>query len=152
MRKKQDLLLELMFYSNEQHKRQQNLSSVLLNLKDKQVPEIMQYMQAIKEVETKNYWSNFYGLPFLLEEESIIWNNLRTEGIINKKATWLEIITNQRILQYSFQKHAANHVALDVLEDAVVIIKEEYHNQTVLEVMVVLSIILRVREVVDRRE
>ena len=54
MRKKQDLLLELMFYSNEQHKRQQNLSSVLLNLKDKQVPEIMQYMQAIKEVETKN--------------------------------------------------------------------------------------------------
>jgi hypothetical protein len=120
MRKKQDLLLELMFYSNEQHKRQQNLSSVLLNLKDKQVPEIMQYMQAIKKVETKNYWSNFYGLPFLLEEESIIWNNLTTEGIINKKATWLEIITNQRILQYSFQKHAANHVALDVLEDAVV--------------------------------
>ena len=102
MRKKQDLLLELMFYSNEQHKRQQNLSSVLLNLKDKQVPEIMQYMQAIKEVETKNYWSNFYGLPFLLVEESTIWNNLRTEGIINKKATWLEIITNQRILQYSF--------------------------------------------------
>ena len=102
MRKKQDLLLELMFYSKEQHKRQQNLSSVFLNLKDKQVPEIMQYMQAIKEVETKNYWSNFYGLPFLLEEESTIWNNLRTEGIINKKATWLEIITNQRILQYSF--------------------------------------------------
>src|SRR5918994_1626458 len=73
MRKKQDLVLELLFYSNQQQKQQQNLSSITLNVEDKEVPEIKQYIQGIKEVEDKNYWSNIYGLPFLLEGESIIW-------------------------------------------------------------------------------
>ena len=121
-RKKQDLLLEVKFYDNEQRqKQQQDLSSVLLNVEDKQVQEIMQYIQGIKDlVNMKNYWSQVYGLPFLLEGESIIWSNLQTEGTINKRATWLEVITNHRILQYSFQEHAPNYVTLSALEDVVV--------------------------------
>jgi hypothetical protein len=55
MRKKQDLLLELLFNSDQQRKQQQNLSSIMLNVEDKEVPEIMQYMQGIKEIEAKNY-------------------------------------------------------------------------------------------------
>jgi hypothetical protein len=55
MRKKQDLLLELLFYSDQLRKQQQNLSSVMLNIEDKEDPEIMQYMQEIKEIEAKNY-------------------------------------------------------------------------------------------------
>jgi hypothetical protein len=120
MRKKQDLVLELLFYSNQQQKQQQNLSSITLNVEDKQIPEIKQHIQGIKEVEDKNYWSNIYGLPFLLEGESIIWSNLRTEGTIKKRATWLEVVTNYRILQYSVQQHAANYVSLPALEDIVV--------------------------------
>jgi hypothetical protein len=120
MRKKQDLLLELSFYSNQQQKQQQNLSSILLNVEDKEAPVIMQYMQGIKELEAKTYWSNVYGLPFLLEGESLIWSDLQTEGMINKRAIWLDVVTNYRIFQYSMKKHGANYVALGALEDVVV--------------------------------
>jgi hypothetical protein len=130
MRKKQDLVLELLFYSNQQQKQQQNLSSITLNVEDKQVPEIKQYIQGIKEVEDKNYWSNIYGLPFLLEGESIIWSNLQTEGTIKKRATWLEVVTNYRILQYSLQRHAANYVSLAALEDIVVMNQRRVSQST----------------------
>jgi hypothetical protein len=130
VRKKQDLLLELSFYSNQQQKQQQNLSSILLNVEDKQVPEIMHYMQGIKETEAKNYWSNVYGLPFLLEGESYIWSYLRTEGTIKKRATWLEAVTNYRILQYNVQQHAANFVSLAALEDAVVMNQKRISQST----------------------
>jgi hypothetical protein len=92
----------------------------MLNVEDKEVPEIMQYMQRIKEIEAKNYWSNVYGLPFLLEGESFLWSNLQTEGTIKKRATWFEVVTNYRILQYSIQQNAANYVALAALEDVIV--------------------------------
>jgi hypothetical protein len=92
----------------------------MLNVEDKEVPEIMQYMQLIKDTETKNYWSNVYGLPFLLEGETFVWSNLQTEGTIRKRATWLGVVTNHRILQYSIQQHAANYVSLAGLEDVVV--------------------------------
>jgi hypothetical protein len=120
MRKKQDLLLELSFYTNQQQKQQQNLSSILLNVEDKDVPVIMQYTQGIKEIEAKNYWSNVYGLPFLLEGESLIWSDLQTEGMINKRAIWLDVATNYRIFQYSMKNHGANYVAFGALEDVVV--------------------------------
>jgi hypothetical protein len=120
MRKKDDLLLELSFYSDQQQKQQQNLSSILLNVEDKKVPEIIQYTKGIIEIEATNYWSNVYGLPFLLEGESFIWSDLQTEGMINKRATWLDVVTNYRIFQYSMKKHGANYVALGALEDVVV--------------------------------
>ena len=43
-----------------------------------------------------------------------------TEGTINKHVTWLDVITNQRILEYSFQQHGANTIALSALEDVIV--------------------------------
>jgi len=152
-RKKQDLLLELKFYGNEQQQnRQQDLSSILLNVEDNHVQEILQYIQGIKDlVNTKKYWSNVYGLPFLLEGESIIWHNVLTEGTINKHATWLDVITNQRILEYSFQQHGANYVALSALEDVIVMNQKEIHNQIVMEVMVVLNIILLVQGLPDQQ-
>ena len=130
MRKKQDLVLELLFYSNQQQKQQQNLSSITLNVEDKQVPEIKQYIQGIKEVEDKNYWSNIYGLPFLLEGESIIWSNLQTEGTIKKRSTWLEVVTNYRILQYSVKQHVANYVSFPALEDIVVMNQRRVSQST----------------------
>ena len=42
MRKKEDMVLELLFYVNQQLKHQQNLSSIMLNVEDKQIPEIIQ--------------------------------------------------------------------------------------------------------------
>lgn len=120
MRKKQDLLLELLFYGNDQHRQQQKLSSILLNVEDKRVPEIIQYVKGIQEIETKDYWSTINGLPFLLEGESIVWHNLLTEGVINKQATWLDVITNYRILEYSFKQHGANFVTFSALDDVVV--------------------------------
>jgi hypothetical protein len=116
MRKKEDLLLELLFYSNQQQKQQENLSSILLNVEDKEVPVITQYIQGITEVD----WSNVYGLPFLLEGESYIWSDYQTEGMINKRLTWLDVVTNYRIFQYSMKKHAANYIAFGALEDVVV--------------------------------
>ena len=121
-RKKQDLLLEVKFNGNGQQQNQkQDLPSIILNVEDKQVQEIMQYFQGIMDlVNTKNYWSNILGLPFLLEGESIVWHNVLTEGTINKHATWLDVITNQRIFEYSFQQHEANAIALSALEDVIV--------------------------------
>jgi hypothetical protein len=60
------------------------------------------------------------GLPFLLEGESFIWSDLQTEGMISKRPTWLDVVTNYRIFQYSMKKHGANYVALGALEDVVV--------------------------------
>jgi hypothetical protein len=88
----------------------------MLNVEDKEVPEIMQYMQRIKAIEAKNYWSNVYGLPFLLEGESFIWSNLQTEGTIKKRATWLEVVTNYRILQYSIQQQEQTMFRLRLLK------------------------------------
>jgi hypothetical protein len=130
MRKKQDLLLELLFYGDQQQKQQQNQSCIMLNVEDKQVPEIMQYMQRIKDIENKNYWSTVYGLPFLLEGESFIWSNVQTEGTMKKRATWLEVVTNYRILQYSFQHHTANYVSLQALEDVIVMNQKRISQST----------------------
>jgi hypothetical protein len=130
MRKKEDLVLELLFYGNQQQKQQQNLSSVLINVEDKHVPEIKQYVQGIMEIGGKNYWSNPYGLPFLLEGESFVWSNLQTEGTIRKRATWVEAVTNYRILQYSIRQHAANYVALEALEDVVVMNQKRVSQST----------------------
>ncbi len=120
MRKKEDILLELLFYSNQQQKQQENLSSILINVEDKEVPAITQYIQEILNIGVQNYWSNVYGLPFLLEGESYIWRDFQTEGMINKRLTWLDVVTNYRIFQYSMKNHGANYVALGALEDVVV--------------------------------
>jgi hypothetical protein len=130
MRKKEDLLIELLFYSDHQQKQQQKESSILLNIEDKEVPNITQYMQGLIELGNKNYWPNVYGLPFLLEGESIIWSNLQTSGTFRKRATWLEVVTNYRILQYSIQQHAANYVSLPALEDVVVMNQKRISQST----------------------
>jgi hypothetical protein len=130
MRKKEDLHIELLFYSDQQQKQQQKESSILMNIEDKEVPRITQYVQGIIELGNNNYWSNVYGLPFLLEGESIIWSNLQTEGTFKKRATWLEVVTNYRILQYSYQQHAANAVSLAALEDIVVMNQKRISQST----------------------
>jgi hypothetical protein len=128
-RKKQDLLLEVKFYDNEQQLNQkQDLPSILFNVEDNQVQGIMQYFQGITDlVNTKKYWSDVLGLPFLLEGESIIWHNVLTES---KHATWLDVITNQRIIEYSFQQHGANAIALSALEDVIVMNQKRMTQST----------------------
>jgi hypothetical protein len=129
MQKKEDLLLEMSFYIDEQQKQQKNQSSILLNVEDKKVPEIVQYVKEIMGIEETNYWSNVYDLPFFLEGESFIcWPSFTletkpgfpTEGMINKRLTWLDVVTNYRVFQYSMKKHDANYIALGALEDVVV--------------------------------
>jgi hypothetical protein len=130
MRKKEDLHIELLFYIDQQQKQQQKESSILMNIEDKEVPKITQYVQGLIELNNKNYWSNVYGLPFLLEGESIIWSNLQTAGTFRKRAIWLEVVTNYRILQYSVQQHAANFVSLPALEDVVVMNQKRISQST----------------------
>lgn len=43
---------------------------------------------------------DFYpSVPFLSEGEDIIWSYISTEGILNKKAVWMNLLTNYRALQ-----------------------------------------------------
>ncbi len=117
-RKKEDMLLEIQL--NYDSSGQHQYSDILLNIEDKYIQKIIQHIQTIKNLENNNYWSNYNQLPFFLEGESMVWHNLQTEGLINKRAKWLEAITNYRILQYSFMKHAANYITYGALEDVIV--------------------------------
>jgi hypothetical protein len=94
------------------------------------VPEIVQYVKGIIEIEGTNYWSNVYGLPFLLEGESCVWSDFQTEGMMNKRLTWLDVVTNYRIFQYNMKTHAANYVGLGALEDVVVMNQKRVSQST----------------------
>jgi ribosomal protein L40E len=60
------------------------------------------------------------GIPYLMENEEILWKQEQTSGILNKKITYGEVVTNFRIFMYDFRSHDSGMVAMNVIDDAIV--------------------------------
>jgi hypothetical protein len=58
--------------------------------------------------------------PFLSSGEQIIWNNIKTKGVINKKIQWLDLVTDYRVYQYDYDSKLGNFVLISGIEDVVV--------------------------------
>ncbi|MDN5846892.1 MAG: zinc ribbon domain-containing protein [Candidatus Nitrosocosmicus sp.] len=130
-RKKLDQLIEI-----ELDDRSNNL--ILFNIKDNKIDEFRHQVYIIlKTLHDDVFWTfrvlkfNTEGVittpveiypmaPFLSPGEEIVWNNIKTKGIINKKIAWLDLITNYRIYQYDFVNHSGKVVLISAIEDVVV--------------------------------
>ena len=113
-------------------------NSIKIDLEDKYIKSLMQDVAIVRNnVYDKTCWSprlltyttdnnesktvDFYPFaPFLAEGEEVIWCNIVTEGLINKKATWIKILTNCRVFDYTFKQHAGTYALLSVIEDVLV--------------------------------
>ena len=64
---------------------------------------------------------NIYpNLPFLFKGEEILWTNKDTQGFMNKKITFLDLITNYRILHYDYFGHKGTSILMDEIETALI--------------------------------
>jgi ribosomal protein L40E len=62
----------------------------------------------------------FPMIPFLSSAETIVWNNIQTKGVVNKKIKQLDLVTNYRAYQYDYGDHMGNYVLISAIEDVIV--------------------------------
>jgi hypothetical protein len=138
IRKKQDLMLFVSYFENTiHHVNNTNNVSLLIDVDDLQINNILKELKFIhqklqddilwtsKSIKTsstnKDSSINIYpNLPFLFKGEEILWTNKDTQGIINKKITFLDLVTNYRVLQYDYFNHTGTSILMDEIENAVV--------------------------------
>lgn len=130
--KKDDKMIEISFTDF-----QSKPNTVRINMEDKLIDE---FLNAIDIVRTQlqsglydalgishdpdsdqNSQVIFYPmLPYLFDGEELVWYYIFTKGILNKKATWLNLVTNYRILEYNFFEHSGNYTTISGVEDVIV--------------------------------
>ena len=138
IRKKQDLMLFVSYFHNSLHfKNNTNNVSLLIDVDDLQINNILKELKLIhQKLQDSTLWTpkkvkisstnkdtsiNIYpNLPFLFSGEVILWTNKDTQGIINKKTTYLDLVTNYRILQYDYFNHKGTSILMDEIENALV--------------------------------
>lgn len=131
-RKKDDLMLSLDFED-----RVGALQSIIVNVDDKAINEIINHVNKLQEIE-KEYWKSYdmpytydsdtspritriyYKTPFLAEDEDILWFFIRNEGVINKHTIAIVALTNFRVFIYSFETHECGRVLLPAVDDVIV--------------------------------
>jgi ribosomal protein L40E len=133
LRKKTDLMVEIELdlpkgYGNV----------ILIDLEDKFInPFIQQVNQIRSKLDDESLWTyqiiNFqtatgiitpikiYPMaPFLSSGEQIVWNNIKTKGIVNKKIQWLDLVTDYRVYQYDYDSKLGNFVLISGIDDVIV--------------------------------
>lgn len=111
---------------------------ILIRSNDKKISDFLPKVRSIqKRLYDEMWWSNgeiyfrnegdefesiriFPMIPFLSPGETMVWNNIHTEGVVNKKIRQLDLITNYRIYQYDFEDHMGNYVLMSAVEDVIV--------------------------------
>lgn len=111
---------------------------ILINSNDKNISDLIPQVNLIqKRLYDKLWWTNsniylrterneftsvhiFPMIPFLSSGESIVWNNIQTKGVVNKKIIQLDLVTNYRVYQYDFDAHMGNYVLISGIEDVIV--------------------------------
>ncbi len=138
IRKKQDLMLFVSYFKNTIHQSNNTDNvSLLIDVDDLQINIILKELKLIhQKLQDSKLWTserirtssgnrdssiNIYpNLPFLFKGEEIIWTNKDTQGIISKKMTSLDLVTNYRILQYDYFSHLGTSILIEEIEDALV--------------------------------
>jgi hypothetical protein len=141
IRKKEDLMVLITFKGEDGQE-----NSIKVDLEDKYIDSFIEDIEAVRRnMYDGTYWH--YGLlalptdgnepksfdfypaaPFLAEGEEIIWSYIRTEGILNKKAVWMDLLTNYRALGYSCKEHKANYMLITGIDDVIVTNKSHTSN------------------------
>lgn len=111
---------------------------ILIKSSDKNIGDFLPQVRLIqKRLYDEMWWANsdiyfknerneftsvriFPMIPFLSTGETMVWNNIHTKGVVNKKVRQLDLVTNYRIYQYDFDDHMGNYVLMSALEDVVV--------------------------------
>ncbi len=138
IRKKQDLMLFVSYFKNTiHHSNNTNNVSLLIDVDDLQINIILKELKIIhQKLQDSKLWTserirtssgnrnssiNIYpNLPFLFKGEEIIWTNKDTQGIISKKTTSLDLVTNYRILQYDYFNHKGTSILINEIENALI--------------------------------
>jgi hypothetical protein len=141
IKKKEDLMIQITFEGENGQK-----NSIKIDLEDKYIDSFMQDIETVRQnMYDTTYWHcglltlptddnepkavDFYpSVPFLSEGEDIIWSYISTEGILNKKAVWMNLLTNYRALQYFYKEHKANYVLITAIDDVLVTNKSRTSN------------------------
>lgn len=110
---------------------------IIVNVEDKEADIILKDIEAIRNIDTANYWEPFklpyenndgsiiYAeifpkTPYLAENEVLLWFRTETKGVLHRNLIWIEAITNFRVFQYNFENHLANYIILTSLDDVAV--------------------------------
>ncbi len=133
LRKKTDLLVEIELDSSQGYN-----NIILFDLEDKFVNTFIQQVNQIRgKLNDESLWTSriinvpsgtgiitpirIYPMaPFLSDGEQIVWNNIKTKGVLNKKIQWLDLVTDYRVYQYDYDSKLGNFVLISVIEDVVV--------------------------------
>jgi hypothetical protein len=144
IRKQEDLMIQITF---EDEDGQDN--SIKINLEDKYIDSFYQDVETVRQnVYDITYWHyglltcptddtepkpvDFYpSVPFLAEGEEVIWSYIRTEGILNKKAVWMNVLTNYRAFEYFFKEHKANYMLIIAIDDVLPHLQKMYLQLTI---------------------
>jgi double zinc ribbon protein len=134
--KKEDLMIQITYMDgNNSNSNQYNV--IIINLEDKYVNECLQLIESVRQNgRNDTYWTyrslivpinnqtktiDIYPLsPFLAEGEDIIWNHMKTQGIIHQKVVWIEALTNYRVYYYNYEQHVGTALLLPGIDDIVV--------------------------------
>jgi ribosomal protein L40E len=141
IRKKEDLMVQITFKGDDDQE-----NSIKVDLEDKYIDSFMEDIETVRRntYDTK-YWHygqltlptdgnepkvvDFYpAAPFLSEGEEVIWSYISTEGILNKKAVWMNVLTNYRALQYFYKERTANYMLITAIDDVLVTNKSRTSN------------------------
>ena len=70
----------------------------------------------------KNFKSTtlFWKLPVLADGEELLWSYVGEQGVFNKKARNLMVVTNFRAYVYHFEEHDWGNVLINTLDDVLV--------------------------------
>jgi len=129
-RKKEDMLLEIIFKHNGGTKR------LLVNVDDKHVSEIVDIINTNKNLDY-DYYLGYLEVPFekdgviastklqpkipvLSENEELLWTHTETDGVLSTRARWIDAVTNMRIFQYNFKSHLSSYAIIPRIDDVIV--------------------------------
>lgn len=146
-RKKEDALLEFVLNCNAERK------EILINIEDKQIPKILEFINYNRKFNYNEYLKTLEiqyesdGLvetttvypktPLIAIGENILWSNLQTKGILNRKVVWLEALTNFRIFQYNYESHSSNYAFFSAIDDIIVTNQKRVSESQVAEPIMV---------------
>ena len=129
--KRESLILEMNYLGLDSKK-----YILRIDIEDKHSDEILRQIESSQQTETdSNYWAHrsltsidqfgqtvtvdIYPLtPYLAVGEEILWQSLKADvNDKNKKVIRIDVVTNFRVFQYSYQEHKGSVILFPSVED-----------------------------------
>jgi hypothetical protein len=125
------LAVKISFYKNSK------MNEIVIECPGSKERELVQNLENLRQMDRSAYWqkyniayrtndeqikfSEIYPMtPFLAPDEQLVWYRLKTSGVLNTKAKWIQAVTSYRVLEYNFDTHGCSALPLSSLDSAVV--------------------------------